>query len=423
MVSGQRLQKRVMQFVIAGNGIAGFSAAVSIRRLLPGAGITIISEESHPLYSACVLPFYISGEIDRQRVFLKQPAEYARQRIKLIRSRRVEAINISEKKVVVDSDTIPYDKLVIATGSKSAIPRIKGTDKKGVFAFKTLDEADDIRQYGGSRAVVIGSGPVGMEIALSLLKSGYQVFLFEFLNRVLPRVFDDYPSSIIRGIIEGAGVRVFTEERVEEIQGETRVEGVLTDKRQIQCDLVVLASGMRPDVRLAAGVLELGSLGGICVDDTLRTSIPGIYACGDCIQTKDRLDGSASMAMLWPNAIFQGEVAGCNAAGFRRLYPGSLNITGVELPGSRAMSLGSLAGEPGDEVIEKKQEKDYLRLVIRRGKLAGVQTIGDNQHTGRWLSLILRQEELVNPMTLLACRYAARRFINSRASARMPGLK
>lgn len=422
-MSNERLQEPLMQFIVVGNGIAGFSAALTVRRLLPDVSITVVSEEPHPLYSACVLGYYVSGIIDRQRVILKQPEEYSREGISLIQDRRVDAINTAEKKLVLDSDTVPYDKLVVATGSRPAVPRIKGMDKTGVFTFKTLDEADAVRQWGGSRAAVIGSGPVGMEIALSLHKIGYQVFLFEFLNRILPRVFDDCPSSIIQSIIEDSGIQVFTEERVEEIHGGARVEGVSTNKRRVHCDTVVLASGMSPDVRLAGGILELGRLGGICVDDTLRTSVPDIYACGDCIQTKDRLDGSDSTAMLWPNAMYQGEVAGYNAAGFKRLYPGALNITGVELPGTRAMSLGNLASEPGDDVIERKQGKNYLRLIIRKGKLTGVQTIGDNEHCGRWLSLILRQEEVIDPGSLLTCRYAVRRVPGWRTQARKIALK
>jgi NAD(P)H-nitrite reductase large subunit len=421
--NNQRLLEPPMQFVIVGNGIAGISAASAIRELRPDAAITMVSEEPHCSYSACVLSYYVSGEIDRQRVFLKQMSDYSGEGIRLTLAQRVTAINSPDKKIVLDSDIIPYDKLIVATGSRPAVPPIRGIDKEGVFAFKTLDEADSIVQWGGNSAVIIGSGPVGLEIAFSLRKIGYQVFLIEFLNRVLPRIFDDYPSSAIKSILEDNGVQIFTGERVEEIHGGVRVEGVSTDRRYIPCDTVVLASGMKPQVSLVRGTLELGRLGGIRVDDNMRTSVPDIYACGDCIQTKDLLNGSDTLAMLWLNARQQGEVAGYNAAGYECHYPGALSITGVELPGTRAFSLGSLASEPGDEVIEKKHAQNYLRLVLRRGLLIGVQTIGGDEHIGRWLSLLLRQEEVRNPKTLIACRYAARRVASFRVPAHAPAFK
>jgi NADH oxidase (H2O2-forming) len=394
------------RFVIVGNGIAGISAAYAIRRLNSEAEIRIISEEPHPTYSPCVLPDYLSGEISREKVFVREFLDYSRENIQLITSERAIAVDPDKKKIILQAGSVAYDKLVVATGSKPMIPPIRGKSRKGVFTFKSIEDGDSISNWKGRSAVVIGSGPIGVEASLALKARGYRVFLIELLDRILPQVFDEYPSCLIEDALKNIGIDVRTREKVIEILGEKRVEGVLSDRRRIDCDTVVLATGMRPEKGLVEGILELGRLGGIKVNNRMRTSLEDVYACGDCVEAQSLIDGQPTLSLLWHNARRQGEVAGSNAAGFLKTYPGSLNVTGVEIADLRAISIGSIgAGVDSDlEIIEVKRNRGYRRLVLSKGVLVGVQSVDWEEDLGLFLAAILRKEEVKRYQDLISSR-------------------
>jgi NADH oxidase (H2O2-forming) len=384
------------RFVIIGNGIAGLSAAQAIRRLDKEASITIISGEPHPTYSPCVLPNYLTGEINREKVFVREFQDYSRENIQLITSDRGTALDPDRKKITLQAKSVAYDKLILATGSIPTIPNIKGIDKKGIFTFKSLRDAEDICRWDGHTAVVIGSGLIGLEVGLALKRRGYQVFLIELLDRVLPQVFDEYPASLIKDTLKEGGIDVATQERVIEILGEDTVEGVVSNKRRIKCDTVILATGMRPEKGLVKGILEQGKLGGIKVNEKMHTTIEDVYACGDCVETQSLIDGRPILSLLWHNARQQGQVAGSNAAGISQTYTGSFNITGVEVLGLKAVSIGSIGASLGKdlEVIELRKPGRYRRFVLSNGVLVGVQSINWDENLGLFLATILRKEKV-----------------------------
>ncbi len=395
-----------MQFVIIGNGIAGATAAATIRRLNKKASITIISEEPHPVYSACLLGHYLSGEIERQDVFIKSLRDYQQENIRLISSQNAMTLDVGDKRVALTSGHISYDKLIIAAGSKPIIPNIEGKECKGVFTCKSLNDADMIYRWDGKIAVVVGSGPIGMEISLALRKKGYRVVLIELLDRVLPRIFDEYPASTISNILEEGGIEVLTQEKLVRIAGIERVEAVITDKRRIKCDTVILATGVKPNVGLATGILELGKLGGILVDERMGTSVQDVYACGDCIEVKDLVSGHPALNLLWHNARQQGEVAGYNAVGIHRNYQGSLNLTGIELFDTQVYSFGSTVGasQDGLEVIEREIDGRYQRLIMSNEVLIGAQSINWSENMAVLLNTALRQEKVQNMRDLFVWR-------------------
>jgi NADH oxidase (H2O2-forming) len=396
--------KRPEQFVVVGNGIAGISAAYTIRRYNKEAKITIISEESHPTYSSCMLFNYLSGEISRERVFVRELSDYSKDNIQLIASEKVTALDIERKKVGWQAGSIGYDKLIIATGSKPLIPSMKGINRKGVFTFKSIEDADSICKWKGCTAVVIGSGPIGVEASLALKRRGYQVFLIELLDRILPQVFDGYPASLIKDVLEGNGIDFACQERVAEILGGKRVEGVASDRRKIKCDTVILATGMRPEKSFVEGIVELGKLGGIKVNDRMATSIPDVYACGDCVEARSLFDGRPILSLLWHNARLQGEVAGSNAVGIPRTYTGSLNITSVDVFGLKAVSIGRIETCPESDlkIIEVRRNEGYRRLVLSNEVLVGVQSINWDEDLGFFLSAILRKEKVRSYKDLIA---------------------
>ena len=337
-------------------------------------------------------------------MFIREFPDYLRDNIQLITSEKAINLDIERKSVISGAETIVYDKLIVATGSIPTIPNIQGIDKKGVFTFKSLGDADGVCRWRGSTAVIIGSGLIGVEVALALKRRGYQVFLIELLDRILPQVFDEYPASLIKDALKDSGIDVATQERVVEILGKDRVEGVASNKRRIKCDTVILATGMRPEKGLVKGILELGKFGGIKVNDKMRTSIEDVYACGDCVEAQSLIDGQPILSLLWHNARQQGEVAGSNAAGILRTYPGSLNVTGVEALGLKAVSIGSIGAslDKDLEVIEVRKTGRYRRLVLSNGVLVGVQSINWDENLGLFLAAILRKEKVKTHKDLIS---------------------
>jgi NADH oxidase (H2O2-forming) len=376
--------KKRKQFVVVGNGIAGLTAAQAVRRLDKEAGITIISEEPHPTYSPCVLPDYLTGEIAREKVFVREYQDYSRENLQLITSERAIALDPDRKKIILQAKSIDYDRLILSTGSKPTSPPIRGTRRGGVFTFKSIEDGDRICGWKGHTAVVIGSGPIGVEVSVALKARGYRVFLIELLDRILPQVFDEYPACLIKNALKNMDIDVGTQEKVIEILGENRVEGVLSDRRRIECDTVILATGMRPEKGFVEGILEQGRFGGIKVNDRMGTSVKDVYACGDCVETQSLIDGQPMLSLLWHSARQQGEVAGSNAAGLLRTYPGSLNITGVEISGLKAISIGSIGAsvDSGLDLIEVKRNRGYRRLVLSKEVLVGVQSIDWDEDLG-----------------------------------------
>ncbi len=401
-----------MRFVVVGNGIAGMSAAYAIRGLNNQAEIKIISEERHPTYSPCLLPHYLSGEIGREKVFVRKLPDYLSENIQLITSERATALDPDRKEITLQTENIAYDKLIVSTGSKAILPPISGTDKEGVFTFKSIEDGERILSWKGYTAVVIGSGPIGIEASLALKTRGYRVFVIELLDRILPQIFDEYSSRLIEDVLKNVGIEVGTHEKVTEISGEEKVKGIVTDRRKVECDTVILATGMRPEKSLVEGILELGSLGGIKVDNKMATSLEDVYACGDCVEAQSLIDGRPTSSLLWHNARQQGEIAGSNATGFSKIYPGSLNVAGLEVAGLRAVSIGSTEASLNSdvEIIELRRNRGYRRLVLSKGVLVGVQSIDWDIDIGLLLATIIRKERVKTYDHLISSRKPWPRF-------------
>jgi NAD(P)H-nitrite reductase large subunit len=393
-------------YIILGNGVAGNTAANVIRETDKNAIITMISKEPFPEYSACVLSKkYISKEMNRKEIFLRTFDNYFKKGIKTVFGKYVFEINAEDKKVFLEDGDIRYDKLIIATGSSPMILPIEGIDKKGIFNLKSLDDAKRISNWKGERVVVIGAGPIGLEASLALRKIGWKVSVVELLGWVLPKAFDEKPSTILRELIETYGIEVLTNEKVIKMEGDSHVNKVITDKREIECDMVILALGMKPEVELArkAGI-EIASLGGIRVNEQMMTSIKDIYACGDCIEAKDIITGKSILSPLWHNAKQQGEVAGYNSTGIRTGYPGALNISSIDILGVNAVSIGHIMDRFRDsnlEIIESGEEKYYYRLLTADGVFVGAQFIGKIKEAGLILSAILRGDSLEKLRTFI----------------------
>jgi len=374
-----------LKIVIIGGGIAGVTAAETIRMLNKECEITLISEEE-PLYSPCVFPQCLSNELDINRIFLKKVDDLQKENINFLKQKAIK-IDKNQKKVhLLNGATINFDKLILSTGSRPAVPPIDGIKKDGVFTFKSFDDfmkIHEIAQKKNGNAVVIGGGVIGVEVAYALKKMGWNVYLIEFFDRVLPRLLDPEPASIVKDVMETNGIHVFTSEKVERIIGaERKIDAVITNKRKINCDIVILATGMRPRTELAkeAGI-ELGQFGGIKVNSYMMTSANGIYACGDCVETEDLSSGKSKPSMLWHIAKLQGYIAGHNCIGIQKKFPGAINLTIINIFETYIISNANTLADFKEEktkIMEKKDKENYLRTILINNRVVSVQFVGKN---------------------------------------------
>lgn len=371
-----------VRIVIVGNGIAGNAAASGIRRYDRSCEIVIVSAENCPAYDPGALPYYVGGDVPRKVVFFRDGGDYERDGVETRFGDRVVGIDGKAKKIVLESrEYLDYDRLIIATGGDQVIPPIKGVDKEGVFCCKILADADGLAEHRGSVGVVIGSGLIGIEAAEALKKRGYEVYLIELMDWIMPRVFDREAAELLKAALEMNGINVLVGEKVLSINGERCVQGVTTDKREIKCDTVVLAAGVVPSSRIAADAgIEVTKSRGIKVDEYLSTSEKDIYACGDCVESWDAISGESSLYLLRHNALEQAEVAAANCLGLQKRYAGAWNFTRAHFFHTHAVSIGktvaTMSDASGVELVERRMNGSYYRLILKDGFLVGAQAIG-----------------------------------------------
>ncbi|HSL62515.1 MAG TPA: FAD-dependent oxidoreductase, partial [Desulfotignum sp.] len=329
-----------MKLVIIGNGIAGNQVAFDVRKKDPGARIVILSAENVPEYDPCSLPYFLGGECRRMDVFRKKNEDYAAHRIELLYDSKAVSIDPETRTVTTHTgEQIDYDKLVLAHGGDLFIPPIPGIDNPGVFSCKQLGETQKLAAHKGRTAVVIGSGAIGIEAAEALKRKGYAVYVVELMGWILPSLFDEPTARRLETELTGYGIHVYTQEKVLEIQGDKKVTGVITDRRTIACDTVVVATGVVPGTALArtAGI-ETGR--GIPVNRQMQTSVPGIYACGDCVETIDACTGETAMFQLKHNAIEQAQVAAKHIVGEPARYLGAYAFARAHFFDTHAATFG-----------------------------------------------------------------------------------
>lgn len=380
-----------MQIVIIGNGAAGNQAAMTICESDSKANVIILGCESVPFYSPCALPDYLAGWIRRDQLFLKSRFDQSRIEIRL--GQMVEDIKPDRQAIAVNGQILGYDRLIIASGSRPVVPPVSGAELPGNFVVKSIYDVERIMAHNPRKAAVIGSGNIGVETAEALRIRGCKVSIVEMMPRIMPRLFDERPARLIARILEERGIEIFTGEKAREVSGKRRVEGLITDRREIACDAVIWAAGVRQNTELAAAAgIEIGSLGGIKVDSGLQTSCPDIFACGDCIETVDLLTGRPTLCMLWPCAKAQAEAAARNCLGDKTVYPGALKLISEEVFGRPCIAAGlleeELGGGEGLDIIEKETENTCHRLLIQNGRIMGVQAVGSVEGIGTLISFM-----------------------------------
>jgi len=309
--------------VIIGAGHAAGQAAASLRQEKYEGPITIIGDESHIPYQRPPLSKqYLSGEQGIERVYLRPEKFYADKDVTLKLNTRVIAIDRSAKSVQLDNNTVDYDKLIIATGSRPRRLNIDGSDLAGIHYLRTIEDVDTIRteMADAKNLVIVGGGYIGLEVASVCLGAGINVHVLEMEERILQRVTTPQMSDYYHNLHTGRGVNIHTSTGVTGFAGQSRVEKVLCgDAGEFDADLVIVGIGILPNVELAEAA-GLDCNNGIVVDEHCRTSDPNIYAAGDCSNHPNALLDRRLRLESVPNAMEQARVCASNMLGGDKVY-------------------------------------------------------------------------------------------------------
>lgn len=384
-----------MRYVIVGNGAAAVTAVETLTEVDPKSTIEVYGEEPYWAYRRPQLPEFLAGGVEAEKILIHPPAWYEGRGISVHLGIRVEALEPSSGVVrLADGRTVPYDRLLLATGATSFIPPLAGTDLAGVFSLRTLDDARSIRAYAQNcrRAVVLGGGLLGLEAARALRTLGLEVTVVEVYGWLLPRQLDRPGGEILGGIIADMGIQVLTGTATECIAGrDGRVSGLrLEDGREVEGEVVLISAGVRSRVELARQA-GLAVNRGIVVDGHLRTAAEVIYAAGDCAEFEGRVYG------ILPAAWEQARAAAQNMAGRETLYTGTIPSTTLKVVGVDLTSIGEVQ-PTGDGFVELRRSEPeagrYVKLVLREGRLVGAILLGERKRVRLFNRLIAEQTDV-----------------------------
>ncbi|MFP3177962.1 MAG: FAD-dependent oxidoreductase [Thermocladium sp.] len=322
------------KIVIIGAGAAGASAAARARKLRPDAEITMIDKGLFITHAPCGIPYYVEGAVkNAEDLAVYKPEEFAKDRnINVLTNTEATSIDVDKRTINIKGpsgeSSMAWDKLIIATGARPIIPRMPGTELRGVLSIRLPHEAPILKQEveKASTIAVVGGGYIGLEMAEAVRSLGKRVAVFEMASHVFPTTFDNDMAQLIHEELRRNGVELHLGDKVVELRGSESVRSVVTETGTYDAERVILAVGVRPDAEIAgkAGI-RLTNSGAIDVNEYMETSVEGIYAAGDAVETWNAVTGRRTYIALAPPANKMGQVAGANAAKGRTLkFPGAL---------------------------------------------------------------------------------------------------
>ncbi|MHA1310096.1 MAG: NAD(P)/FAD-dependent oxidoreductase [Candidatus Helarchaeota archaeon] len=392
------------KYVIIGNGIAGVNAANTIRSEDTKGNIEIYTDEDYLTYARPKLPGYIAGIIKFQDLFIRDEHYYNKEKnIQLHLSNKVIDIHIDEQNIELENgQKVKFDKLLLANGSHSFVPPIKGSDKKNIMTIRSLNDSNQLISLikNIDNVVVIGGGLLGIEIANSINRKIENVSIIEFFSRLLPRQLDIEGASLLQKVLEQKGINIFLNSSVEEILGNEKVNGVrLKSNEEIPAQCVIISTGVRPNINLAQKC-NINCNRGIIVNEYMETNFPNIYACGDIAEFNGRVWG------IIPVAFAQSKVAAINMVNDRKIKyeeivpSNTLKITDIDLT-----SIGKIYFEKiPNNIIEKRmsdpKNKIYKKIVIEnqddKSILIGAILLGDKTNSMEIQTLIKQKINVSN---------------------------
>ncbi|HXZ30497.1 MAG TPA: FAD-dependent oxidoreductase [Dehalococcoidia bacterium] len=404
------------RYLIIGNSAGGIGAAEAIRQVDKEGALTIVSEESYPVYSRPLISKYLARERTFDGILFRPLDFYDQNNILFLPGRRVRHLELNKRTAwLEDNEQIAWDKLLLAVGGKPIFPKMKGSDRSGVFTFTNLDDAKAVDKFldNTGKAVVIGGGLIGISVTEALVKRGLDVKVVEMKETILNTILDEQASLMAEEALRQAGVEIITSHTVIEITGRETVEGVVLDNgKAMPCDLVLVAIGVSPRTDLALDA-KLRVNRGIVVDRHMATDQPGVYACGDVAEAYDFVYGDNRLTAIWPNAYIGGRIAGYNMADILATYLGGTAMNSLNYFGIDIASAGMPAAPDGDayEVISKRGRGTYQKIILKDNTIVGMISVANIEKSGIVFGLMrdrvnvetFKQSLLVDNFGLAVC--------------------
>lgn len=383
------------KYVIIGNGVAAAGCIEGIRSVDRDGEITVVSEEKHPVYCRPLISYYLEGKTKIENIGYRPEDFYEKNNCRLLLGRRAQRLEPDEKKVYLDDGTIlSWDSICVAAGSSPFVPPMAGLDSvENKFGFMTLDDALAVEKAvdGEKRVLIIGAGLIGLKCAEGILGRAKSVTVCDLADRVLSSILDAESAAIMQSHLEKCGVRFMLGDTAASFDKNT---AHMKSGRDVEFDVLILAVGVRANSALVkdAG----GDVGrGIVIDGRCAASLPGVYAAGDCTESRDASDGKIKVMALMPNAYMQGHCAGVNMAGGDERFDNAIPMNSIGFFGLHAMTAGSRAtAEEGGTVIGGVSGSSVHKLFVKDSRLTGFLIIGDTARTGIYTSLIRNRTPL-----------------------------
>ncbi|MEW6097967.1 MAG: FAD-dependent oxidoreductase [Pseudomonadota bacterium] len=383
--------------LILGAGPAGVIAAETLRKHAPGDQIVIVGDEPEPPYSRMAIPYLLVGQIDERGTYLRKDAAHFERLGVVLRRGRAVRVDAAQRQVVLDDGSaLPFDTLLLATGSKPVHPPIPGMDLPHVHTCWTLEDARHIQRLAqpGARVLQMGAGFIGCIIMEALAARGVQLTVVEMGDRMVPRMMGPTAGGMIKSWCEGKGVRVYTGTRVEAVDAGTPLSVRLSNGERLSVDLLISATGVKPDIAFLENS-GIRCLQGVLTDEHMQTNVPGVYAAGDCAEAFDVASGRTIVSAIQPNAADQAYVAALNMAALdarrpRAVLRGVTQINVLDTLGLVSASFGDWQGVPGGQHVEltDRERHRHLSLQFDGDRLVGCNSVGWTQHVGVMRGLV-----------------------------------
>jgi NADPH-dependent 2,4-dienoyl-CoA reductase/sulfur reductase-like enzyme len=394
-----------MRHVIIGSSAAGLKAAETLRAYAPASTVTLISDEAQRPYSRPLLTYLLSREVTLERVWLREEDYFARWGLSARLGERVVRVDPAAHEVQLASgESLPFDRLLIASGARPRRLNIPGADLEGVFTLRNLADWQRLDRglSAGGPVAVVGAGAVGLKAAEALARRGHRVTLLEAESQALPRRLEAEATHLLHRALQDLGLELRLNAAPAAILGESgRVRALaLGDGGEVPAAAVLIAVGVVPNLEFleGAGCTEAT---GLTVNAAMQTGYPDIFAAGDCTRAPHFLTGEPAYYPIWPAAVAGGRVAGVNMAGGTLSFPGLLPQNSISLRGFHLITGGLGPGECENCEIVREADPtrgQYRRLVYREGRLVGLTFVGAVEEAGMHFQLMARQEPGPGPV-------------------------
>ncbi len=385
------------RYVIVGGGIAGIHCVEGIRSVDRSGSITLVSAEPDSNYGRPLISYYLEGATDEEKMSYRGTDFYEKNGVHALHGVSAEKLDPAAKTVTLsDGQVLPYDALCVAAGSDPFVPPFAGLDtvpSEKRFTFMTLADAKALMQAvtSESRVLIIGGGLIGLKCAEGLYAHTKHLTVCDLAPHVLSSILQPESAQIVEKHLESKGIRLMLGNSAKEFHG---TEALMNSGETVKFDLLVLAIGVRPNtglVKEAGGEVNRG----IVTDASMATTIPGVYAAGDCVESKNTVTGGQGILAILPNAAMQGRTAGIHMAGGEAAFDGGIPMNSMGLLGLHLMTAGSYYEEPdGGQVYLEAAEGHYKKLFTKDGYLTGFILMGDLHRAGIYTALIRQRRPL-----------------------------